>query len=60
MGYWMNPSLRPAKSTISWYFSLVSDGLMPIARQPRMMLRSPVRSRIRAALTPSSEGWPSV
>ncbi|RPK56660.1 hypothetical protein EES42_40135 [Streptomyces sp. ADI95-17] len=33
---------------------------MPIARPPSTTLRSPVRSLISAAFTPSSEGWPWV
>ncbi len=53
-------SLIPEKSTISWYRSLIWARDMPIASPPRYTLRSPVRSFIRAALTPSREGWPSV
>ncbi len=42
------------------YFSLVSFLVMPMARQPRTTLRSPVRSSSSAAFTPSSAASPSV
>ena len=50
----------PENSTISSYRRSISAGDIPIARQPRTTLRSPVRSFIIAALTPSSDGRPPV
>ncbi len=49
-------SLIPEKSTMSLYRARISSRLMPIARPPSTTFRSPVRSLIRAALTPSSDG----
>ena len=53
-------SPMPENSTISSYRCWTSAGDMPIARQPSTTFRSPVRSFIIAALTPSSAGCPPV
>nr|BFE77058.1 hypothetical protein GCM10020092_103590 [Actinoplanes digitatis] len=50
-------SLIPENSMMSFTWDFTSAGDMPIARQPSTTLRSPGRSFIRAALTPSSDGW---
>ena len=41
-------------------FSRTCARVMPMARQPNMMFRSPERSLRRAAFTPSRVGWPFV
>src|SRR5699024_667219 len=48
-----------AKSTISWNFPLTSSFDRPSASAPIMTLRSPVRSFISTAVTPSSAGLPA-
>src|SRR5213593_3590612 len=52
----MKPALSPANSTISSYFSRVSSMVMPMARQPRTMLREPDRSCVNAALMKDLSG----
>ena len=53
-------SPTPENSTIRGLASLVSWGVMPMARQPSTTFRSPVRSSSSAAFTPSSAPCPSV
>ena len=59
IGRLMN-SPRSANSTIQSRRASACSRVMPIAMQPSRMLRSPDRSRISAAFTPSREGRPEV